>query len=645
MIRFCSAPILVLATVASACTDAPGGDIQDPPAVAAVTVTAPQTTVEIGQNLQLTATAWDDDGNVLEGRATEWITASPEVASVSQAGLVTGVAQGEAEIRATIEGIVGQIALAIVPLPPAAVATVTVTAPAGSVLVGRTLQLTATARDEDGNILEGRPVEWASTATDVATVSPTGLVAGVVQGEAEVRATIEGVAGSLALVVEPLPPGAVATVTVTASVTSVPVGQTLQLTATARDAGGVELPGRLFLWTTADPGAASVSETGLVTGVAPGDVEIRATAEGVGGGLVITVLPTGNGVGLREVAVGLAFPLYLTSPPDDDRLFIVEKGGAIRLVKGGVLVATPFLVLAGRVSTGSEQGLLGLAFPPDYASSGRFVVHYTDLAGDTRVSFFRVSGDPDRADASSEAVLLAVDQPFGNHNGGQITFGPDGFLYIGLGDGGSAGDPDGRGQRLDDLLGSILRIDVSGGAPYSVPLDNPFIGTAGARPEIWSYGLRNPWRFSFDRATGDLYIGDVGQQRFEEVDYSPAAAGAGRGLNYGWNRMEGEHCYPSAPCDRTGLTLPVLEYAHASGCSVTGGYTYRGRAIPALQGQYLYADFCRGWVRSFRAGDPSEQHEWPTLEPGSSIPSFGEDAVGELYVLTVDGRVLKIVPQ
>jgi glucose/arabinose dehydrogenase len=352
-------------------------------------------------------------------------------------------------------------------------------------------------------------------------------------------------------------------------------------------------------------------------------------------------------VALQEVAAGLAFPLYLTAPAGDPRLFVVEKGGTIRIIKDGAVLATPFLDLTGGVSTGSEQGLLGLAFPPDYASTGRFAVHYTDPVGNTRVSTFLASADPDLAEAASESVVLTAEQPFPNHNGGQIRFGPDGHLYIGLGDGGSSDDPGGRGQSLDDLLGAILRIDLDGGIPYAVPADNPFVGTAGARPEVWSYGLRNPWRFSFDRLNGDLYVGDVGQNQWEEINYAPAAAGAGRGVNFGWRSMEGRHCFGGGSCDQTGLALPVLEYDHGSGCSVTGGYVYRGAAIPALQGQYFYADFCQGWVRTLRvdAGAVTAQADWPTLRPGGSIPSFGEDSAGELYVLASDGRVLKIVPR
>jgi glucose/arabinose dehydrogenase len=350
-------------------------------------------------------------------------------------------------------------------------------------------------------------------------------------------------------------------------------------------------------------------------------------------------------VALELVASGLSFPLYLTSPDGDLRLFIVEKGGTVRIVKGGTLLPNPFLDISERVSAGGEQGLLGLAFHPQYATNGRFLVHYTDPAGETQVSGFRVSGDPDLADPASEVSVLQADQPFPNHNGGQLLFGPDGYLYVMLGDGGSAGDPGGRGQSLADLLGSILRIDPLDGGGYTVPPDNPFVGTAGASPEVWSYGLRNPWRATFDPATGDLYIGDVGQGRWEEVDVSTSADGAGRGLNFGWNAMEGPDCF-IASCDRDGLELPVLAYGHGDGCSITGGFVYRGAAIPALQGHYFYSDFCSGWVRSFRLenGAAADQFQWPTLAPGGNVPSFGRDAAGELYVMSASGVVLKIVP-
>jgi glucose/arabinose dehydrogenase len=353
---------------------------------------------------------------------------------------------------------------------------------------------------------------------------------------------------------------------------------------------------------------------------------------------------TGSGARLQEVVTGLSAPLYLTAPPGDPRLFIVEKTGAIRIVKDGLLLPEAFLDLSSEVSNGGEQGLLGLAFYPDYATTRRFIVHYTDVAGNTVLSRFQTSDDPDRADPASGQIILTQVQPFSNHNGGQILFGPDGFLYLGLGDGGSGGDPDNRGQDLSDLLGSILRIDVRNGEPYAIPADNPFAQSAA--PEIWSYGLRNPWRFSFDRATGDLYIADVGQNQWEEINVAPPSEGAGRGANYGWSIMEGSHCFRESGCDRAGLTLPALEYDHSEGCSVTGGYVYRGSAVPALQGHYFYGDYCQGWVRSFRYSDGSVTFptSWPSLAPGGPILSFGEDAAGELYVLEQGGRVLRMVP-
>ena len=353
-------------------------------------------------------------------------------------------------------------------------------------------------------------------------------------------------------------------------------------------------------------------------------------------------------IGLRQVASGLAFPLYLTAPPDDpSRVFVVEKGGRIRVIRNDSLLATPFLDLTGRVSTGGEQGLLGLAFHPAYAQNRVFVVNYTNTQGDTRISTFRAGAVPEVADPASERVILAVDQPFANHNGGMLAFGPDGMLYAGLGDGGSSGDPQGNGQNRSVLLGKILRLAIAGDGTASVPADNPFAGQAGARAEIWSYGLRNPWRFSFDRATGDLYIGDVGQNELEEINASTDAAQFGRGANYGWNIVEGTECFsPASGCVRTGLAPPVLVYGHGQGCSVTGGYVYRGSAIPSLVGHYFYADYCAGWVRSFRLAGPApaDEHEWVMLRPGGQVPSFGEDARGELYILSAGGTVHRIVP-
>ncbi len=374
---------------------------------------------------------------------------------------------------------------------------------------------------------------------------------------------------------------------------------------------------------------------------------VRACGSGeTAGGPAAVLPPATESVGLREVASGLGSPLYLTAPPGDPRLFIVEQAGRIRIVKNGLLLPTPFLDISDAIASGGERGLLGLAFDPHYAMTGRFYVDYTDPNGDTHVARFVVGRNPDVADRASEQVLLTVDQPYANHNGGEVTFGPDGYLYVGMGDGGSGGDPQGHGQNANDLLGSLLRLDVSGAA-YTIPPTNPFVGRSGARGELWNIGMRNPWRFSFDRSTGDLYIADVGQNVREEVNVSTAASGGGRGLNYGWNRMEGTACYDASTCDQQGLTLPVTDYTHADGCSITGGYVYRGAAMPALRGFYFYSDYCNGWVRSFRyaGGAATAAREWPMLKAGGQVTSFGEDASGELYIVLGDGRVFEIVPK
>jgi len=331
----------------------------------------------------------------------------------------------------------------------------------------------------------------------------------------------------------------------------------------------------------------------------------------------------------------------LTAPAGDARLFIVEQQGRIRIVRNGQLLARPFLDIASRASSGGERGLLSVAFHPRYAQNGYLYVNYTDNNGDTRVERYRVSADPDSVDPASDTLVLAVDQPYSNHNGGHILFGPDGMLYVAMGDGGSGGDPQGYGQSLATLLGKLLRIDVDGGAPYAVPPDNPFAGARdGSRGEIWAYGLRNPWRFSFDRATGALWLADVGQDEVEEVDRIV------RGGNYGWNVMEGTHCYqPASGCARGGLELPVSEYSHAQGRSITGGFVYRGGAIPALRGRYLFADYASGTIWSIPAEAPGFHAPEPLLESGLFISSFGEDAAGELYVLDHGGgRVFRLVP-
>lgn len=347
---------------------------------------------------------------------------------------------------------------------------------------------------------------------------------------------------------------------------------------------------------------------------------------------------------LTPVASGLSFPVFLTAPAGDTtRLFVLEKDGIIRIIRHDSVLATPFLNITGLTTKANEQGLLGLAFPPDYAASGSFYIFYTTTgggaAGQEIVARYQVSADPDVALPTGK-VLIHLDDPYDNHNGGMLAFGPDSLLYIGIGDGGSGGDPDGNGQNRTELFASILRIDVRDTA-YTIPPGNPYATHPNFRHELWNYGLRNPWRFSFDRLTGDLYIGDVGQNALEEIDIQPA--GSAGGENYGWNIMEGLSCYARSSCTKTGLTLPVVQYDHGQGCAVTGGYVYRGAAVPAVQGLYFYADYCSGFLRSFRKNGSgvTEQHEWPALSLGGGVTSFGEDGVGNLYALTSGGEVYR----
>jgi hypothetical protein len=398
-------------------------------------------------------------------------------------------------------------------------------------------------------------------------------------------------------------------------------------------------------WATRDPAVATVTEAGVVTGVAQGVTRIVAEIYGLRDSASVTVddtiLPP---PGLRLITSDLSQPVFLTvAPGDPTRLFVVEKTGAVRIVRNDTLLTAPFVDVGTLVSSGGEQGLLSIAFHPDYATNGYVYLSYTDTADSSKVMRYQAS-TPERLDPTSAVRILAVAQPYSNHNGGLIAFGPDGMLYMGLGDGGSGGDPQGNGQNTATLLGAILRVDVDGAAPYAIPSDNPLVGQGGARGEIWVYGLRNPWRFSFDRSTGALYIGDVGQGAREEVDVQPP--GSAGGENYGWNVMEGSTCYDADTCQTQGLVLPVTEYTHNEGCSITGGYVYRGTAVAALEGRYLYADYCGGWVRSFTYvnGVATDAREWPVLSPGSQVTSFGEDGAGELYLMTQGGALYRIVP-
>lgn len=372
-----------------------------------------------------------------------------------------------------------------------------------------------------------------------------------------------------------------------------------------------------------------------------------------------------------KVANVPAKSLYITQPDGEkDLLFVLNQKGQIHIIKNGTTLNTPFLDISDRVHgslvPGSEEGLLGLAFHPDYLANGFFYVNYVNKKDTSIVSRFTVTENPEKANKESETIILQLAQPFGNHNGGHLAFGPkDGMLYIGFGDGGKWGDPYNNGQNLNSLLGSILRIDINKGDFYSIPKDNPFVGDKSKRAEIFCYGLRNPWRFSFDRKTNDLIIGDVGQNLWEEVNWNSWENA--KGANFGWRIMEGNHCYnPEDFCDTTGLIQPVHEYpnnaaymkillgmdeAEATGCSVTGGYVYRGKENPDLYGRYIFGDYCTGRIWSFKLenGKPVGfiNLRNKIKKHSSDIPlfisSFGEDSSGELYIVDYLGAVYKFV--
>jgi glucose/arabinose dehydrogenase len=376
-----------------------------------------------------------------------------------------------------------------------------------------------------------------------------------------------------------------------------------------------------------------------------------------------TAWPT---IQLQLVAGGFQRPVFIGNASDGSgRLFVLEQGGLIRILHtDGSLEPTPFLDISDRVRSpadggGNEQGLLGLAFPPDYTDKGHFYVYYTNQDGNNMVARFHLTGNPDMADPASEEQILLLEHPGQeNHNGGQLAFGADGYLYIGTGDGGGGGDPHGNAQNPASLLGKILRIDVeftNAMTPYNtylpcvqkgeaqgtakayrIPSDNPFVGMAGYREEIWALGMRNPWRFSFDRQTHDLFIGDVGQNAYEEIDFQPASSSGGE--NYGWNVLEGTHCYNALACDSTGMVPPIAEYDHSQGCSVTGGYIYRGLDFPSLQGIYLYADYCSGrmWGLQNEGAWQSQQ----LLESGLNVSTFGESEGGEIYLADLAGGAI-----
>lgn len=378
---------------------------------------------------------------------------------------------------------------------------------------------------------------------------------------------------------------------------------------------------------------------------------VTLTACGSGGAAATTSTSTSTGTGaasgLRLARVGtFDQPLLVTAPPRDrDRVLVVEQPGVIRVVRGGRILDRPFLDIRSRVTAGGEQGLLGLAFAPDYADSGRLYVYYTDRDSKQVVVEYRRGATADVADPGSARTVLRMADPEGNHNGGSIVFGPDDRLYIGTGDGGGANDQHGRrgnAQALGSLLGKILRIDprAAGGQPYTIPAGNPFTRRAGARAEIYAYGLRNPWRFSFDRETGDIAIGDVGQNAVEEIDF--ARRGRARGVNYGWRPWEGRRRNFDEPAP--GAVFPVLTKRHDDGwCSITGGYVVRDPDLPRLRGRYVYGDFCKGQMRAATLRAGGARNDRPLALPQvQSLSSFGEDAAGRVYVTSLAGPVYRI---
>jgi glucose/arabinose dehydrogenase len=520
-----------------------------------------------------------------------------------------------------------RLTVTIFGLPEGTQAAVSVAGPNGYArMVGGTEQIdllepgayTITASDVQAAGKTYRPAPATQNVTLGASVTPTAATVAYGAGNGVLDLTIAG-----------LPPGTNASVTVTG-----PDGFTRTVTSSTTfqylEAGSYTI-------------SAAIVGSNLTTH-APSPAS--QTADVVDGSTSTATVTHGSaplGLGLELVADGLTAPVFLTAPDGDPRQFVVERNGRIRIIENDVLLPTPFLDIRSRVNFTGERGMLGIAFDPQYATNGFFYVYYVDLLGDMAVERFGSTPGNNVAGASA-GIVIVIPHRGENHHGGLVAFGPDGFLYVAPGDGGCCGDPQNNAQNTNTLLGKILRIDVRT-TPYTIPAGNPFIGRPGMRPEIWAYGLRNPWRFSFDPPAGMLYIGDVGQDAREEVNVSSTTAA---GLNYGWRLMEGSACYnPNTNCNPSGLlTLPAHEYLHAEGCSITGGYVYRGSAIPELTGHYLYSDYCRGWLRSFRSttgGLANEHRSWAGITVPLAV-SFGRDGTGELYMIG-GTQVWKIVRQ
>ena len=522
----------------------------------------------------------------------------------------------------------GRLTVTVSGLPAAANAAVTVTGPAG---FNRTVTATTT-------LVSLTPGLYATTASNVIhngitwRPTPTSQGASVVASTTPATASVSYAAidGSLTVSITGLPSGVNGSVTVTG-----PSGFNQAITATTT-------------FTTIPAGVYTITANNVtdnLTTFTPTPASQTATVT-VGAAVTAIVGYTAPvSIGLTSVVTGLTRPVHLVSPPSDARLFIVEQTGRIRIVQNGQLLAPSFLDLSGKIlpvtDFDDEHGLLGLAFHPQYATNGRFFVFYMDPAQNLIVERYQVSGDPNVAGTTGTVVLSVPHALKKSHNGGGLAFGPDGYLYVSIGDGGCCADPSAAGQNLNTLLGKVLRLDVST-TPYTIPPTNPFVGQSGRRGEIWAYGLRNPWRFDIDPLASVLYIADVGEDDVEEVNAVPLSVA---GPNFGWSIMEGSNCF-QPNCSTAGLRLPVVEYTHAAGCSVTGGFVYRGTQIPELQGHYFYSDWCSGFLRSFflSNGIVTQARDWGITSPGN-VTSFGRDASGELYVLTQDGAVYKIVRQ
>ena len=593
---------------------------------AAVTVTGPG---NFSQALT-TSTRLDDLDPGLYAVAAANVERADGRWSPTPATQTVNVVRGATAASATVTYalVTARLAVTISGLPNGVNASVTVSGPGGytNVLTSSTAMelltpgaYTITAADVVSGGVTYRPAP--TTQTVQLPASTTQVAANVVYSVGT---------GSLAVTINGLGAGVTGAVQVTG-----PSGYNQQLTAT-QTLTPVP-PGTYTI--TASPVASS-----LVThNPSPTTQTVTVTAGATAAGTV-TYAPTPLVLGAQQQWTGsnLGDVVHLASPPNDARIFVVDQAGRIYVVKNGVPLATPFLDITGLVTYGGEQGLLSVAFDPQFATNGRFYVYYVDVNGDIAVARYTATGDV--ANAGSRTTVITIPHPVqGNHNGGLAMFGADGMLYLGTGDGGGAGDQPNNAQNINVLLGKLLRLDVTN-LPYSIPAGNPFVGIAGA-DEIWALGLRNPWRYAFDPPAGTLYIADVGQGEWEEVN---AVTATTAGLNYGWRIMEGNHCFnPSNLCPAGGLTVPVLEYSHAAGnCSVTGGFVYRGTAIPELVGHYLYADFCAGILRSFRlsGGQAVDQRMWSIGSVGN-IKSFGVDAAGEIYILSNAGRVYRIVKQ